>query len=88
MALANEHSQTETITKPNQYCQDLFEKISKTHTLVQNNLSRIAETQTKTIDIPYYFSLNDKVFLFSPVYPNTLTKVSKIFGLVHTKSSK
>ena len=32
MALANEHSQTETITEPNQYCQDLFEKISKTHT--------------------------------------------------------
>ena len=55
MTLENMHRQSKTITEPNQYCQDLFENISSTHKLLQNNLTQIAKTRTRAIDIPYYF---------------------------------
>ena len=40
--------------------------MAETHQLAQRNLSKIAETHAKQIDIPFYLSLNDEVFLFIP----------------------
>ena len=72
MALSNANAQQATPYTPNEYCTELFTKIASIHQLVQNNLQHTANTRTK--DIPYYFSLNDEVFLFSPVLSKKHTK--------------
>ena len=48
--------------------------MSVAHELVKNNLTTIAQTRSKTIDIPFYFKLKDEVFLFSPVLSKNTPK--------------
>ena len=67
MALALNNSQNSDNNEPNQYCTEFYSKMSVAHELVKNNLTTIAQTRSKTIDIPFYFKLKDEVFLFSPV---------------------
>ena len=63
MALALNNSQNSDNNEPNQYCTEVYSKMSVAHELVKNNLTTIAQTRSKTID----FKLKDEVFLFSPV---------------------
>ena len=74
MALTNQQLNTNIVTDTNQYCQDLFKKISESHILVQNNLKAIANSRTNIVDIPQYFNRNDEVFLFSPVPSSNIPK--------------
>ena len=74
MALTNQQLYTNIVTDTNQYCQDLFKKISESHILVQNNLKAIANSRTNILDIPQYFNRNDEVFLFSPVPSTNIPK--------------
>ena len=55
MALINQQLNTNIVTNTNQYCQDLFKKISESHILVQNNLKAIANSRANILDIPQIF---------------------------------
>ena len=55
MAISNAKTQQNTVLDSNQYCSELFTKMTTAHQLVQTNLTAIADSHTKTVDIPYYF---------------------------------
>ena len=55
--------------------------MTTTHQLVQRNLTAIADSHTKTVDIPYYFAVGDEVFLFSPVLSTSTSKSFKEFWI-------
>ena len=74
MAIANAKAQQKRILDSNQYCCELFTKMATVHQLVQKNLTAIADSRTKTVDIPYYFAVGDEVFLFSPVLSTSTSK--------------
>ena len=87
MALTNQQLNTNIVTDTNQYCQDLFKKISESYTLVQNNLKGIANSRANILDIPQYFNWNE-VFLFPPVPSTNVPKAFKNSGKVITKLHK
>ena len=81
MAISNAKTQQNTVLDSNQYCSELFTKMTTAHQLVQTNLTAIADSHTKTVDIPYYFAVGDEVFLFSPVLSTSTSKSFKEFWI-------
>ena len=81
MAISNAKTQQNTVLDFNQYCRELFTKMTTAHQLVQTNLTAIADSHTKTVDIPYYFAVGDEVFLFSPVLSTSTSKSFKEFWI-------
>ena len=57
MAISNAKTQQNNVLDSNQYCSELFTKMTTVHQLVQRNLTAIADSHTKTVDIPYYFAV-------------------------------
>ena len=81
MTLSNEHSQSEIITESNQYCEDLFEKFPKHIHWFKTISHALQKHEQKQLNIPYYFSLNNEVFLFLPVLSKHTHKSFKDFWI-------
>ena len=81
MAISNAKTQQNNVLDSNQYCHEIFTKMTTVHQLVQKNLTAIADSHTKTVDIPYYFAVGDEVFLFSPVLSTSTSKSFKEFWI-------
>ena len=86
MAITNAKIQTNTENEHNQYCQEVFTAMAEDNQLVnvQNNLSKIAETHAKQIDIPFIFLSMLKYFGLLQYWPwsKTHPKALKKSGLV------